>query len=180
MTCVPLIAIMIFAAPIHAVAQTPAQTIFQEQADALRNELHCRPPTQWPDLPRRPRATSIEAAVDSSGVVSYLDAGVVVSTTVQLPQYASFFNPTTEVCEPVIVLEADEIGNFVYTRPLVKTAGVAPVVFFDLLGEHPAKLSYSSAPADSGVDSVSGMDSDSGVDSDGVDSVSGLEPDPPD
>lgn len=138
-TCV-LAGLMVLLAPNCVSAQTPVQTIFQQQADALRAELVCRPPTKWPDLPRRPRPKSIEAAVDSTGVVSYLGGSVVVSITVQLPQYANFFNPTTRVCESVIVLEIDKAGNFTYSRPFAKTAGVAPIVFFDLLGDAPPKL----------------------------------------
>ena len=119
-------------------AQTPIQTIFQEQADSLRQQLVCAPDTVWPSLPKSPTAVSIEAAVDSTGSISYfVGDGIIVSTTVQLPQYAYFFNPSNETCEPVIVLETDAVGNLVYSRPLAKTAGVAPVVFFDLLGSDP-------------------------------------------
>lgn len=128
------------AAPEGAAAQSGAQSIFQEQADSLRAMLRCHPPVEWPDLPRRPKSVAIEATVDSSGVVAYLRGGVVQATRVDLPQYASFFNPTSDVCEPVILLEEDGAGNFVYTRPLEKTAGTAPVVFFVLLGGNPPTL----------------------------------------
>ena len=148
------------AGPGVARAQTPAQKIFQEQADSLRAHLRCRPPTEWPELPRRPRTVSIEARVDSSGVVSYIEGGVVVASTVQLPQFANFFDPTTEVCEPAIVLEADEFGNFNYSRPFAKTAGVAPVVFFDLLGVSPAISSGSGEGSDPASDPVSDPVSD--------------------
>lgn len=128
------------ATPGGADAQTTAQQIFQVQADSLRAQLVCRPPVEWPDLPRRPKSVPIEASVDSAGVISYLGVSVVVATRVDLPQYASFLNPTSEVCEPVIILEEDGVGNFVYARPLQKTAGTAPIVYFVLLGEDPPTL----------------------------------------
>ena len=90
-----------------------------------------------PDISADPdgdRNSSVSSQRRDSGPPS---PAVVVSTTVQLPQYAYFFNPSNETCEPVIVLEADAVGNLVYSRPLAKTAGVAPVVFFDLLGGDP-------------------------------------------
>ena len=146
--------LMLLAATGPATAQTRIETIFQDQADALREDLHCLPPLEWPDLPSRPRNVSIEAAVDSTGVVSYLVAGVVASTTIQLPQFAFLYDPTTEACVPAIVLEYDEARSFIYSRPFAKTAGAAPVVFFDLLGNDPPV--EPAPPPEAGTDSAPG------------------------
>jgi len=159
-TTLALAALLVLAAPNLAAAQTPIQTIFQEQADALRDELHCTPPLEWPDLPRRPSEVPIEAAVDSTGVVSYLVSGVVTSTTVRLPQFAFLYDPTTEACVPAIVLEYDEARSFIYSRPFARTAGAAPVVFFNLLGEDPPTTPAPDAAPDPGPDPDSGSDPD--------------------
>lgn len=84
--------------------------------------------------------------IDSTGAVSLPENGTTPETRILLPQYAYFFNPTSEACEPAIVLGTAENRSFIYKRPNKNTAGAAPMVFFDLLGEIPPEAASAAAP----------------------------------
>ena len=121
-----------------ASALTPQNT-YQEnaqlKADGLRARLQCPDQVEWPVLPAEGREVFKTAVMDSTGKPIYMlpDSMRRDRPDIEIPQYAFYYHPSRERCEPVVVVQAQ--GNSLgYQAIIGREAGVASEVFFDLLG----------------------------------------------